>query len=273
MKQAARALASAAVLVGCIAPPPATKPEAGPAPVATHTQATGPAPPRQCSWPNGAVAAVSLTYDDALASQLKYAVPVLDRYGLKATFFLSGVSMQAFAPLAKSGHELASHTVHHPCNPGLAQLGLDEMATELDAGSAAVQALGVSGKLTFAYPCGQSHLKSMESYVPLVQARFRAARGVGAASALPQTVDLFNVPALFPPSSSDGSDVIAFVEGAVQSHGWAVIGVHGVSEAGEYLQLSQPAHDKIVQYLADHEAAIWTAPFGAVADQVTACQN
>ena len=272
MKLRPSVLAVAAWLMGaCIAPPPAVSPAAGVA--SSPSPAPKPGAARHCDWPNGAVAAVSLTYDDSLNSQLKYAVPVLDRYGIKATFFLSGGNMEAFAPLAKSGHELASHTVHHPCNPGLASLSMDDMAAELDAGNSAVQALGVSGKLSFAYPCGQSHLKNMESYVPLVQARFRAARGVGAAVALPGSVDLFNVPALFPPTSSDGSDVVALIEQAVQSHGWAVIGVHGVSEAGEYLQLTQVAHDKIVAYLADHNQTIWTAPFGTVADHIADCRK
>ena len=215
---------------------------------------------------------MSLTYDDALASQLRYALPVLDRAGLKATFFLSGAGMAAFAPLAKTGHELASHTVKHPCNADLAALSLPEMAAELDAGIAAVQALGALGKLSFAYPCGQIRVKNQDSYVPLVKQRFRAARGVAGAVADPTSVDLYDVPALFPPQSSDGSDVIAFIQRAAQSHGWAVIGVHGVSEAGEYLQLSQPAHDKTIAYLAEHQKDIWTAPFGTVADVVAACR-
>ncbi len=215
---------------------------------------------------------MSLTYDDALGSQLKYALPVLDHYGIKATFFLSGGNIAAFASLANSGHELGSHTLKHPCNADLAALSLDEMASELDAGSAAVQALGVTGKLSFAYPCGQISVKGMASYVPLVKQRFAAARGVAGVVAAPENVDLFMVPALFPPSSSDGSDVLAFIQRAEQSHGWAVIGVHGVSEAGEYLQLAQPAHDKVVAYLAEHEPTIWTAPFGAVADAVAACK-
>jgi hypothetical protein len=59
----------------------------------------------------------------------------------------------------------------------------------------------------------------------------------------------------------------------VQSHGWAVIGVHGVSEAGEYLQLTQVAHDKIVAYLAYHNQTIWTAPFGTVADHIADCRK
>ena len=203
---------------------------------------------------------------------MKYAAPVLDRLGLKATFFLSGSNLAEFAPLAKSGHELASHTLKHPCNPALAALGLPDMATELDAGNAAVQALGVPGKLTFAYPCGQMSVTAGASYVPLVKERFRAARGVAGVVADPTNVDLFNVPAWFPPSSSDGSDVIAFIQQAEQSHGWAVIGVHGVSEAGEYLQLPQAAHDKIATYLAEHAKTTWTAPFGAVADAVLTCR-
>jgi peptidoglycan/xylan/chitin deacetylase (PgdA/CDA1 family) len=265
-------VAAAALLGACIAPRPEAKAQAEDTASRSDAKvAPSAAGSRGCSWPNGAQAAVSLTYDDALASQLSFAVPVLNRYGIKATFFLSGGNMTRFAPLALSGHELASHTVKHPCNADLAALSLTEMASELDAGIAAVQTLGVAGKLTFAYPCGQTQLKGMESYVPLVKQRFRAARGVAGVVAAPESVDLFNVPALFPPRTSDGADVIVFIERAEQSHGWAVIGVHGVSEAGEYLQLSQPAHDKIVAYLADHANTIWTAPFGTVADVVAAC--
>jgi peptidoglycan/xylan/chitin deacetylase (PgdA/CDA1 family) len=39
-------------------------------------------------WPGGAKAAVSLTYDDGLDSQLDNVVPALRRFDLKATFFL-----------------------------------------------------------------------------------------------------------------------------------------------------------------------------------------
>jgi peptidoglycan/xylan/chitin deacetylase (PgdA/CDA1 family) len=226
-----------------------------------------------CAWPNGAQAAVSLTNDDALTSQLSFAVPALDRAGLKATFFLSGGNIGAFSALAGSGHELASHTLRHPCNPELAALDAAAMAEELDAGDAAVKALGVSGRLSFAYPCGQQQMKAGESYIPLVQARFRAARGVAGIVADPAHVDLFRVPALFPPTSSDGSDAIELIERARATHGWAVLGVHGVTEAGEYLQLSQAAHDRILTYLHDHASTLWTAPFGVVVDALQACRS
>lgn len=235
--------------------------------------ATVAAPKVQCAWPHGAQAAVSLTYDDALSSQLEFAVPALDAAGLKATFFLSGGNIAAFAKLAGSGHELASHTLHHPCNADLAALDAASMASELDAGDAAVKALGVTGKLTFAYPCGQPRMKNSESYVPLVEQRFRAARGVAPSFADPASVDLFNVPALFPPPTSDGTDVLELVQRAEANHGWAVIGVHGVTEAGEYLQLQKATHEKIIAYLGQHEQTLWTAPFGVVVDAVRACRS
>ena len=43
------------------------------------------------AWPNGARAAIVLTYDDAVRSQLDNAIPALDAAGLKGTFFLSNV--------------------------------------------------------------------------------------------------------------------------------------------------------------------------------------
>lgn len=262
-------------LGACIAPGSSSwsKPRRAPNSTDSGASASKAADPPSCQWPHGAKAAVSLTYDDALASQLEYAVPALDRAGLKATFFLSGANISAFASLASSGHELGSHTLHHPCNAELAALDAAAMAEELDAGDAAVKALGVTGKLGFAYPCGKQQMKAGESYIPLVQQRFRAARGVVGVVADPAHVDLFRVPALFPPSSSDGSDALELIARAEASHGWAVIGVHGVTEAGEYLQLSAAAHDKILGYLKAHADSVWTAPFGSVADAVLACRG
>ena len=41
------------------------------------------------AWPEGRRAAVSLSYDDAVPSQLDNAIPALDRHGLKGSFYLT----------------------------------------------------------------------------------------------------------------------------------------------------------------------------------------
>src|SRR4051812_46956355 len=70
-------------------------------------------------WPGGKKAAIALTYDDALASQLDIAIPQLNSAGLKGTFFLTGNLGQSAIPrwqqASKTGHELGNHTVYHPC--------------------------------------------------------------------------------------------------------------------------------------------------------------
>lgn len=72
-------------------------------------------------WLNGAKAAVSLAYDDALDSQLDTAIPALDKTGLKASFYLTLSSdvvkrrMAEWRAAAVRGHELANHTLFHQC--------------------------------------------------------------------------------------------------------------------------------------------------------------
>ena len=65
-------------------------------------------------WPHQARAAVSLAYDDALNSQLDFAIPALNRHGLKASFYLTLSSETVSQRLAdwrnaaEQGHELRS---------------------------------------------------------------------------------------------------------------------------------------------------------------------
>jgi peptidoglycan/xylan/chitin deacetylase (PgdA/CDA1 family) len=81
-------------------------------------------------------ALVSLTFDDGLRCQFEQAVPILDRYGFPATFFLvantdpihtdgstshpdwsktdwSEKDIQSFKGMIQRGHEIGAHSVHH----------------------------------------------------------------------------------------------------------------------------------------------------------------
>ncbi len=42
------------------------------------------------SWPGNAKAAICLTYDDGMDTQLNDAIPDLDNHNLKGTFYLQG---------------------------------------------------------------------------------------------------------------------------------------------------------------------------------------
>jgi peptidoglycan/xylan/chitin deacetylase (PgdA/CDA1 family) len=233
-----------------------------------------------CAWPVGQVA-VSLTYDDNAPTQLTTAIPALRAHNLRATFFINDVRKdpEPWREVASNGHELGSHTMHHPCPPadwvpeGFTSYDYDlpRMAAELDASVRMLRDLGQSGPLTFAYPCGVTWVgKEEQSYVHLVQARFMAARGVTSqvAGASP---DLMNVPAFLLKESSQ--ELISQVEkarahsaksGTKSTRGmWVVFGFHGVG--GDWEIIAPEEHEALLAYLDAHRTHIHTAPFGEIA--------
>jgi len=148
--------------------------------------------PISFAWPQGKRAAVSVTFDDARASQLDAGIPILNEYGIKATFYVSTDALvkrlDGWKAVAAVGHEIGNHSMRHPCTgnfpwskeKALEDYTLARMAAELDEASSKVESLLGVRPLTYAYPCGQKYVGRGEhtrSYVPLVAQRFLAGRG------------------------------------------------------------------------------------------------
>jgi sialate O-acetylesterase len=259
----------------------------------------------------GAVAAVSLTYDDGLDPHLATVQPALEAVGLRGTFFLSsfeGVDHDwalpnATSPLsarhmawqaaAQKGHELADHTVNHPCDAAskapnwkLEVYTQERMTMELDDSIARLTRLGGTAPFTFAYPCG-SDKKGIgpngDDYSPLVAARFFAARVSDSGMANPAQVDLLHVPQR-DTGGKTGDELKAMVDEAIAAKSWLVLLFHGVGTDTptcpqnlgyqpqtcmiNYLTTSSEAHAALVQYLVDKKTEVWTAPFKEVATYI-----
>lgn len=143
-------------------------------------------------WPNGKRCALSISFDDGRASQLDHGIPILDRHGLKGTFYVNFGDLdkrpEAWRAAYRNGHEMGNHTIVHPCSGNftwshqhaLENYTLESMAAELDAASERLERFFGARPETFAYPCGQYFIgrgTGNRSYVPLVAERFLAARG------------------------------------------------------------------------------------------------
>jgi len=240
------------------------------------------ASPPAIDWPNGARAAVSLTYDDALRSQLDHAVPALRKHGLFGTFFLTGSSPvlqgspESYRALGRAGHELGAHTMHHPCDrklsfvqPGMSLQDYDSarMENELAENIAQLRDLGQQGPLSFAYPCGSTWLGDPPtSYVPSIEKWFVAARGVSRGIVDPAHPRLFEVASVM--GDLGAGALIGWVERAIESGGWLVFTFHGVE--GEQLSVDASAHEALLAYLQENKAQVWTERFGPVARYVRA---
>jgi peptidoglycan/xylan/chitin deacetylase (PgdA/CDA1 family) len=142
-------------------------------------------------WPEGKKMALSLSFDDARLSQPDIGIPLLDKYGVKATFYLSPGSMlerlDAWKNAVANGHDIGNHSVVHPCtgnfdwsrDKALEDYTLQMMDSELDSANRLIKKmLGVQA-VSFAYPCGQTFVgrgANARSYIPVVAAMFETGR-------------------------------------------------------------------------------------------------
>jgi peptidoglycan-N-acetylglucosamine deacetylase len=235
-------------------------------------------------WPDGARAAVSLSFDDARARQVDVGLPVLDRHGVKATFFLvpsnADERREGWKRAVASGHEIGNHSLDHPCTGNFAwsrekaleDFTLERMREQLAGANERLRAmLGVTPH-TFAYPCGQTFVgrgTNTRSYVPLVAEMFLAGRGwLGEAPNDPTRVDLAQVLG----REMDGKDfeaVRGLLEEARDAGGWLVLAGHDVGESGP--QTTRVAMlEKLLPHLRDPANGYWVAPVGAVARYIDA---
>lgn len=233
-------------------------------------------------WPNAARAAVSLTYDDGLNSQLDNAAAALAAAGLKATFFLTLDNMDArlrdWVDLAKAGHEFGNHTVTHPCDlraytpAAFARREIDPMQAYMDAH------FGANSARLFAYPCSATDLgpgdanQQRARYEALLKATgFRGARtcdedapnSPGYARAAP-----YGLRASAATFDKDDPDLaIAYVEDAMQRGEWAILVFHDILPARAAPgDTSIATHQAILRWLGSQP--IWCAPMGEVLDRI-----
>ncbi|XHS78812.1 polysaccharide deacetylase family protein [Burkholderiaceae bacterium UC74_6] len=235
----------------------------------------------QGPWPGGRKAAIALTYDDALKSQLDIAIPQLEAQGLKGTFFLIGrevaPNLDRWRAAAARGHELGNHTVNHACPKALFEMpvqyqtenySVPVLLTEIRTMNTMLEAMDGKSEHAYATPCGQT-LVGGQDYMPALRTAglTRYVRAAGEAGNGRQPIDAFVVPSHFFGVGDSGARMIAFVEGVRQRGGVAVIGFHGVG--GDYLEVTAQAHKELLAYLKAHENDIWVGGFTEVMDRAT----
>lgn len=234
------------------------------------------------AWPDGARAAVSLSFDDARQSQTDTCLKILDFYGVKATFYLSPGRMEErkdeWRKAAASGHELGNHTVKHPCSGNfdwsranaLEDYSLERMDAELaEANRLIREVLGVEPR-TFAYPCGQTFVgrgEATRSYVPLVGKRFLAGRAyMSEFMNNPAVCDLAQLGGV-PMDGCASMDLVERIQSARESGSWVVFAGHEVADKGYQVTRSATV-EKVCEWLRDPASGVWTGTVAEVAGYV-----
>ena len=96
-------------------------------------------------WPEGKKVGLSLTFDDARLTQIDKGIPLLDKYGVKATFYISPLNMtqrlDGWKKAISNGHDIGNHSLVHPCTvnygwpqeAALENYTIQKMSIELDS--------------------------------------------------------------------------------------------------------------------------------------------
>jgi peptidoglycan/xylan/chitin deacetylase (PgdA/CDA1 family) len=239
--------------------------------------------PATFPWPDGRQMALSLTFDDGRTSQVDGGVAVLDRHGLKATFYVTPSSVErrldGWKKVAAAGHEIGNHSLNHRCSGNfpfsrtraLEDTTLDDMRRELvEANQRIASLLGVPPPESFAYPCGQTFVgrgTGTRSYVPLAAELFVTARGwLDEAPNDPGYVDFAQITGM----ESDGkafADILPLIESARKTGFWLVLAGHDIGTGGR--QTTRIATlDEIGAYVSNPANGVWVAPVGAVARHI-----
>jgi len=212
---------------------------------------------RVAIWPNDGDAAVSVSFDDGTANQVEYALPILERLGIRATFAFCAdwtgearkqvqlssecareqLSFVDARNLISRGHEIASHGFRHVFLDTLPEPLLHE---ELKASRTFLEnALGEKVSVLH-YPFSRVNQMVKEA---AQQAGFLAARGQGGVNpATPDEFLLQSVPVVSDgwPSLSGFADLLAELRA---NKGWLILTYHNVLPLGSrearcYMELS-----------------------------------
>lgn len=230
------------------------------------------------SWPRGYRAAISLTFDDARPSQIERGLPILDRHGMRGTFYVSLKPMERkleeWKAAVARGHEIGNHSLRHPCSGNfhwsreraLEDYTLAQMEQELrDANEQIQELIGVT-PTTFAYPCGQTYVgrgAELQSYIPVVARLFSVGRLFKSeANADPSYCDLAHVPGI----DFDGADwntVKPWIDMVLNNGGWLIFAGHEVGPAGRQTILPDTL-ERICEFCTDPGNGLWLDTVAAV---------
>jgi len=228
-------------------------------------------PVKDFQWPEGKQMALSLSFDDARFSQVDRGIPLLNKYGVSGTFYVSPSAMlervDDWKNAVEAGHDIGNHTLVHPCSgnfpwarhKALEEYTLEQMAQELDSASILIHDLLGIWPRAFAYTCGQTYVGrgvNSRSYVPLVAGRFETGRNwMNEGPNDPGYCDLARLNG----TELDGlsfAEVLRLIEEAREAGAWLVFAGHEMDEGGSQTSLL-PTIDSICRHASDPAKGIW----------------
>jgi peptidoglycan/xylan/chitin deacetylase (PgdA/CDA1 family) len=225
-------------------------------------------------WPEGIKMAISLSFDDARYSQIEQCIPLLDKYNVKGTFYVSENNLtgqiEAWRNAAKNGHDIGNHSLKHSCSRNfqwtrehaLEEYSLSQMDLELDSANRIIEEILGTKPVSFAYPCGQTYVGEgigTKSYVPLIAVKFETGRTwMDEEPNDPAFCNFFQLTGI----KLDGKDfeeIKTIIESSKVTGKWLILAGHETKKEGDSVSLttSLSTIEAICKYASDPANGVW----------------
>lgn len=224
-------------------------------------------------WYGNKKAAVSLTFDDGIPGQYAVAVPLLDKYGFKGTFFMSvsivnaqHISWQLIRNAALEGHEIANHALTHP---HFIKIALDTIAMECAEANKQMDALIPSQRMiTHAYPFGEggANTDKDKAIRKTVAPYFIGARATQNKPYAYNTYDFaktnddyYNVNSKMIADSASMANFGKYLDETIAVGGWFCPTYHGIEDG--WIITPGKVFAQHLMELEKRKDSVWIAPF------------
>lgn len=178
----------------------------------------------------------TISFDDFPKSAWTLGGEILARYGVRATYYVSGrycgttengtqyYVYDDLGAIVRAGHEIGAHSYAHTRAPGV---GSDNLLSDMERNAAFLSGVeGLTGVCSYAYPYGAVSPRTKALFAH----RFASARGIsrGVNAGWLDLAELKAVPlehCRWVPEEID-----SLVEATVRSKGWLILFTHDVAE-------------------------------------------
>jgi|GEM_PF-1619625 len=198
---------------------------------------------------------VTLSFDDAWASQYTNALPVLQASGLPATFYFISEVIQNNAnfpgymtpsmatTIANDGYEIADHTVTHP---DLTTLSTTQINNEIINSRTYLQNLTGKTITDIAYPYGAVNT-TVKNLVK--QAGYAVGRGVDDGQLNIPSSDKYNLYSQCVESTESLATIKSWIDKAKTNKQWYILCFHDIGAAPDQYNIPTSEFQQIVNYI------------------------
>ena len=218
-------------------------------------------------WHGFSQSAVTYSLDDLTSKQLPVAVPLFDKYGVKASLNVvtSWVKPDEWPQLKaafKNGHEVTSHTVNHK---NMAMLSPEEFEMECRESQRIIRQHTGSESITLVYPyCASAHKEISSKY-------YITARCCSKHIEPHTPADMMDISSVGVGLESDVNKAEEFnkwVDDGVSQKGWCTFLIHGIDEDGGYSPIESSELEKHLAYVTKNPDKFWVATFAQISKYI-----